>query len=315
MSSDDTQNAPVPSDRREAVREKAQLVQAKQSRARKIRVASVATAVVAVVAVAGMVVSWAVGSAASKPMLDPANVTSDGVIVTSISGVSPDDEQGEMAEADAGSSSATAAPVDSATPDPSATADAAVDIRVYVDYLSPGSQDFQAANAPQLSSWVTEGAASLTYYPVAMLTSKSSGTRYSLRAASAAACVANHSPETFFTFTTTLLAAQPDLDSAGFTDSELADMAQASGAASPKVLRACIEEEDFALWAKAATDRALKEIPDTDGVALTGTPMVLVNGIPYAGALDDPAEFSQFVLTIASDSYYKTASPTPSPTP
>ena len=80
-------------------------------------------------------------------------------------------------------------------------------------------------------------------------------------------------------------------------------------------MRSCIEDESFAGWAKSATDRALESIPGTDGVSLTGTPMVLVNGIPYVGALDDPAEFSQFVLTIASDSYYTSATPTPTPTP
>ena len=200
-------------------------------------------------------------------------------------------------------------------PDASATAPPAVDIRVYVDYLSPGSREFQLANAPQLSAWVTEGAAQLSYYPVAMLTSKSNGTKYSLRASSAAACVATHSPDTFFAFTHALLEQQPEVDTDGFADTELADLAIASGASSPKVVRACIEEEDFAGWAKSATDRALAGIPDTDDVALTGTPMILVNGAPYVGALDDPAEFSQFVLTIASDSYYKTASPTPTPDP
>jgi hypothetical protein len=50
-----------------------------------------------------------------------------------------------------------------------------------------------------------------------------------------------------------------------------------------------------------------------DGVALTTAPMVLVNGTQYVGALDDPAEFSQFVLTLASDEPTQTPSPTPTP--
>ncbi len=162
---------------------------------------------------------------------------------------------------------------------------------------------------------MTEDAATLTYYPVAMLTAKSNGTKYSLRAASAAACVATHSPDTFFAFNNELLANQPDVDSDGYSDTELADIAQASGAESPKVVRSCIEDEAFASWAKSATERALKGLPDTDDIALTGAPMVLVNGMPYVGALDDPKEFAQFVLTIASDAYYKDASPTPTPTP
>ena len=149
-----------------------------------------------------------------------------------------------------------------------------------------------------------------------MLTAKSNGTKYSLRAASAAACVATHSPDTFFAFTNALLTQQPERRLRRLhRQSSSPTWRSASGADSPKVVRACIEDQDFASWAKAATDRALKGIPDTDDVALTGTPMILVNGIPYVGALDDPKEFAQFVLTIASDAYYKTASPTPTPTP
>ncbi|WP_243073876.1 thioredoxin domain-containing protein [Microbacterium sp. SS28] len=315
MSSDESDSVPATSDRREAVREKALQVQAKQSRARLIRTAAIAAAIVAIVAVTAVVVTWTVGSAASKPLLDPANVNGDGIIVTSVTGTTLEDGSSEMGNAAPAAPTEPATPTETPTPDPSATAQPAVDIRVYVDYLSPGSRDFQLANAPQLSAWVTQGAATLSYYPVAMLTSKSNGTKYSLRAASAAACVATHSPDTFFAFTHTLLDQQPAVDSDGFSDEELATIAQAAGASSPKVVRACIEDEDFASWAKSATDRALVSIPDTDGTALTGTPMVLVNGTQYVGALDDPAEFSQFVLTIASDSYYRTASPTPTPTP
>jgi protein-disulfide isomerase len=161
---------------------------------------------------------------------------------------------------------------------------------------------------------VTQDAATLAYYPVAMLTAKSNGTKYSLRAASAAACVGTHSPEHFFAYNNALLSQQPEVDSDGLTDAELADLAIASGSDDPKVVRNCIEKESFATWAKDATDRALKGLPDTDGVSLTGTPMVLVNGMPYVGALDDPKEFAQFVLTIASDAYYKEASPTPTAT-
>ena len=39
--------------------------------------------------------------------------------------------------------------------------------------------------------------------------------------------------------------------------------------------------------------------------------MIVANGEAYVGALDDPAEFSQFVLSVASDASRATASPTP----
>ncbi|MFE7844215.1 DsbA family protein [Microbacterium sp. NPDC057407] len=313
MSSDESPNAAAASERRDAVREKAQQVQARQSRARVIRGAVIATTVLAVVVVVAVVVTWAVSSAASKPMLSPDGAHDGGFVITGVTGVglATDDPDGSAA---ADEQTPTSEPTPDATPTATPTAQPVVDIRVYVDYLSTGSRDFQLANVQQLSEWVSEDAATLSYYPVAMLTSKSNGTKYSLRAASAAACVAAHSPEYFFAFNNALLSQQPEVDSDGYTDSELADMAIASGAEGAKVIRSCIEEQAFASWAKNATERALDGLPDTDDVALTGTPMVLVNGQPYVGALDDPKEFAQFVLTVASDAYYE-ETPSPSPTP
>lgn len=329
MSSDDSTNAPstgdsssseiTPTDstptvagRREAVREKAQQVQVRQSRARLVRrTAWIAGAVVAVAAVA-IVVGMTVGGAASKPQLSPDRADQDGFVVTSISSSSADN----MASPD----DATPAPSaeGEATPAPTATATATppVQIHVYVDYLSPSAREWQLANEPQLSSWVAKGSATLTYHPVAMLTAKSNGTKYSLRAASAAACVATYAPASFFQFNSDLLKRQPAVDSDGFSDKDLADIASANGTGDePKKLRECIETEMYASWAKAATERAVAGIDGTDGLSLTGNAMVIVNGEAYQGEMTDPAEFSQFVLTSASGKGAKSATPTPTPTP
>lgn len=303
MSSDDPSNAPSPSERRDAVREKAQQVHARQRRARRIRAVVISLVAVVVVAVTASIVTWVVSSDASQPTLSPSNMADDGFAVTSVAGValSSDVQQ-----------DATPSPSPSDEPEPTPTELPVVEIRVYVDYLSTASRDFQVANVQQLAKWVSEDAATLTYYPVSMLTAKSNGTRYSLRAAGAAACVGAHSPETFFAFNNALLAQQPEVGTAGYDDSELASMAIASGAQNPKTVRECIEEGEYRAWAQAATERALEGLPGTD-IALTGTPTVLVNGSPYVGSLTDPKEFSQFVLTLASDAYYQ-ATPTPTPT-
>ena len=314
--SNESPNTPVPRDRREAVREKAQRVHVRQSRARVIRRVSLIVGIAAVVTVVAVVVTWTVTSSANRPQLSPTNVTDDGFAIAtataSLSPVAPDvDSIPEPAPTEA----APAEVAQTAEPTPTPTARPVVDIRVYVDYLSPGAREWQLANTKQLTSWVNEGAVTLAYHPVAMLTAKSNGTKYSLRAAGAVACVATHSPDTFFSFSNELLSRQPAVDADGFTDQQLAEIAIASGANAPKTLRTCIESETFAGWARAATERAVAGIPDTDGVSLTGTPMILVNGEPYVGALGDPAEFSQFVLSSASDEFYKTQTPTPTPTP
>lgn len=312
MSSDDSSHVPAKRNRREAVREKAQQVQARQTRHRYLRRASIALAVVLVVAAATTAVVWAVGSTKTQPLVAPQGASDDGFTVSVVSGVSS--PAGSTEEADGTATAETPAATPEPTPTPTETTPGTVDIRVYVDYLAEGAKEFQLANAPQLKTWVDEDAATLTYYPVAMLTSKSNGTKYSTRAAGAAACVATLDPDSFFAFNHALLSQQPEMESDGLTDRELADIAQAAGVESPKTVRKCIEEGTYTTWAKAATDRALAGLPETDGMTLTGTPTVLVNGKPYVGSLEDPAEFAQFVLTIASDAYYRTPTPTPEAT-
>lgn len=292
--SDDNSHEPAPSDRREAVREKAEQVHARQTRTRLIKRTALIVVAAAVLAAAGVGIGMTVNSAANEHEATPANMKNDGFAVTRISGA-----------AAPASASASAKPTASAAP--------AVDIRVYVDYLSQGAKEWQLANAQQLGSWVNEGAATLSYHPVATLTAKSNGTKYSLRAASAAACVATHDPGIFFAFTNELMVRQPALDDSGFSNTELADIAAAVGATSPQRIRTCVEKDTFDGWVKDATERA---VAGADGaVALTGTPLVLVNGAPYQGSLGDAAEFAQFVLTSASDAYYKTQTQSPTASP
>lgn len=327
MSTDDTTNAPGSDDaaasevpradlsrneaapsapaRREAVREKALQVRVRQSRARWVRRTVVIGAAVAIVAALGVGVAWAVGGTTGKRQLSPPNASQDGFAVTTVL------SSGAVVAPDAAATPTAA----EATPEPSATAAAPVAIRVYVDYLSPAAREWQLANSAQLSNWVADGAATLTYHPVAMLTAKSNGTKYSLRAASAAACVATYSPDSFFGFNDDLLTRQPAVDSDGFSDKDLADIAVANGTADPKGLRECIETQAFTGWVKAATERAVTGIEGIDGLSLTGNSLITVNGQAYVGEMGDAGEFAQFVLTSASGKSAKAHSGTPTPTP
>ncbi|MDQ4214440.1 DsbA family protein [Microbacterium sp. ASV81] len=311
MSSDETPNAPTPPHSRAAVREKAQQVNAQQSRVRIMRRVLIGLVAVLVVGAAGGAVAWAVGSAVSKPSLSPSNMHDDGVVVS----------KADLTVAAGPAATPTASPTPAGTtapasPAPSPTASAgAVDIHIYVDYLSPGAGEFERANAKQLATWIDQGAATVTYHPVALLTANSNGTKYSLRAASAAACVASSQPDVFYAYNHALLADQPKLDSDGKTDAELATLADASGVKDSKGVRDCISKSSYASWVKDATTRALDgPLPGSKKLVLTGAPTIVVNGQAYAGSLTDAAEFSQFVLSVASDAYYGTPGPTPVPT-
>lgn len=311
MSSEDSHNSPSAHSSREAVREKAQQVQAKQSRARIVRGVIIGALALVVVGAIGVAVTLAVTSSVAAPVKNPKGMDGDGIVVnaTSVTGVEAVPSEPVPAE----SASGTEEPAEP-TPEPTETA-AVVDIHIYVDYLSPGAGEFERANTRQLAGWIDEGVARVTYHPVSMLTASSNGTKYSLRSAAAAACVATYSPEKFYTYNHELLIDQPEIDSSGRSDAELANLAVAVGVESSKKVRACIEDGDFLTWAKEATSRALAgPLNGSEDIMLTAAPMVLVNGEAYVGSLKDPAEFSQFVLTVASDDE-STPTPEPSETP
>jgi protein-disulfide isomerase len=163
---------------------------------------------------------------------------------------------------------------------------------------------------------VEEGAATLEVHPVAILTNKSAGTQYSLRAANAAACVADTSPESFFDFNALLFENQPEEGTEGLTNDELKGLAGDAGVSSLSTVEKCIDDRQFESWVEDATTRALTEpVPNSDLPSITGTPTVLVNGQQYSGNLEDPAEFQSFVLQATSATFNDESTPTPTPTP
>jgi len=194
---------------------------------------------------------------------------------------------------------------------------AVIDIKLYVDYLCPNCGTFDKKNGDQLRAWLKTGAATIEIHPIAVLTTKSAGTQYSLRAANAAACVAEFSPDHFFDFNHALFVDQPKEGTAGLTDQQIEARATKVGVTGMTQVVKCIDDHRFRSWVQAATTRALNgPIPGADVKTIAGTPTIIVNGtqFKYTTAFD-PNEFAQFVLQVAGDSFTKNPSPTPTPTP
>jgi protein-disulfide isomerase len=196
--------------------------------------------------------------------------------------------------------------------------DGVVDIQIVVDYLCATCGEFEAENADLIRTLIESGAATVEYRPVAFLTSQSVGTRYSLRAANAAACVANSSPDSFFSFHDRLFDQQPEQGTAGLDDAQLITIASAAGATLSTV-QECITDLSFESWVRAATDRAQNgplAIRNVEVEGIEGTPTIFVNGEVYEYSYPfDQSEFSQFVLQAAGDEFSTNPSPTPTPTP
>lgn len=288
-------------EQRQAVRAKAQRVQAAQKRWRAVRVSILIVLALAVVAAIIVAVTLVVSSAATKPAPVPANVVDDGVQIGA-SAVNLPTSAGN------GTLTPTSAP---STAAPTA---APVSVVIYSDYLDAKAATFQTANARQLAQLVSDGAITLSYHPLATLAHKSNGTKYSLRASGAAACVASYSPDLFFAYSYELMLKQPGLDDDGPTDEDLADLAIALGISNQDGLRTCIANATYEPWVKTVTERAVEgPLPDTKAT-IGELPLVLINGVPYVGSLDQPAELLQAVMAAESKAYFETASPSPSST-
>lgn len=195
--------------------------------------------------------------------------------------------------------------------------DGVIDIQLYVDYLCANCGTFEQNNAEQLRQWVESGAATLEIHPIALLTTKSAGTQYSLRAANAAACVAEFSPDSFFDFHDALFVDQPQEGTEGLSDEQLVKRATGAGVTNISKVRTCIEKKRFSSWVQAATVRALNgPIPNADIPAITTAPTIIVDGKQFAYTKDfDPKELALFVTDASGDQYSGTPTPTPSATP
>lgn len=284
--------------RREAAREKAKLLREQQKRRdRRNRFLLQGGLVVALVAVVAIVALFFVNSIRPAGP-GPANMASDGIVFG----------EGMVAQTSA------AIPADGTpTPTQPDTTAGSVDIRIYLDYLCPYCGQFETTNGDQIKEWVTSGAATVEIHPLAILTPRSNGTKYSERAANAAACVANEQPDVFYDFNALLFANQPAEGTDGLTDAELKDYATQAGVTDAAAIGTCIDDETYVSWVQSATERATTgPLPNTSLENISATPTVLVNGEKYAGSLTDPEAFSAFVLQAAAASY-SSSSPTPTP--
>ncbi|MCA5922828.1 DsbA family protein [Curtobacterium oceanosedimentum] len=204
----------------------------------------------------------------------------------------------------------------SATPSAGATDGAGtVRISLYVDYLCPGCRAFEEANGEYIQDLVDSGAATVDIHPVAILSNRSQGTKYALRAANAAACVAEHSPNQFYAVNRALFAAQPEEGTPGLTDAELTDVVTGvDGLQDRSAIRECIADQDYAKWVDEQTTAVTEgDIPGSSLDEFPGTPLVLVNGQRYE--LTEPVTNDDFRTFVVSAAGATEATPTPTPTP
>jgi protein-disulfide isomerase len=187
---------------------------------------------------------------------------------------------------------------------PTSTEPSPVEIIIYVDYQCPICAIFELPNSDQIKNWVSTGAATIQMHALSFLDGRGSPNAFSSRAANAAVCMSEYSPDTFFSYNTRLFQSQPTEGAPGPENSELIAFAEEVGATNMEQVSSCINSKEFGGWIKDSTERALTEpIPGTS-IQVSGTPTVLVNGEQYTWNTGDElasaARFAQFVQMVSS---------------
>ncbi|GAA4672981.1 DsbA family protein [Frondihabitans cladoniiphilus] len=286
--------------RRAVARQKAQRARLKQKRRARGGRYAIAGGIVVVVLAAAAVVVFTLTNSHDGKGLGPANMAGDGITIgKGFKAV----KTGAQSQGVAPSASSTAASADT------------VAIVVYSDFLSADSGSFEKTNDDYIRGLVSSGAATVQFHPLALLTNQSLGTAYSVRAANAAACVANFSPDAYYSFNTALFERQPAEGTAGLTDAQLVSTIRGvDGITNTSRIATCVTDQTYKTWVTDSTQRALDgPLANSSLKKITTTPTVLVNGQQYKYTTPfTTTEFSTFVVT-AAGSTFATSTPTPSP--
>ena len=171
-------------------------------------------------------------------------------------------------------------------------------IEIFLDYQCPFCQAFELPNASLIESKVAAGEWTIEYHPLSFLDGAGSPNAYSSRAANAAVCVAEYSPNKFMTFNNLLFANQPAEQTAGPENDGLIAFAQQVGADNFDKIQTCINEKSYGDWVSETTSSVLNAAWKDTGLTIDSTPYIIVNGQRYTGTAEEmasPARFEQWV--------------------
>ena len=269
---------PTRSEQRDAARAKAREIRDAHKRSEQRRKYGLIAGVAGAVLVLGGLIGFAVVANAPAPAQIPTNLIFDGGI-----------KIGKDLKA--------------FTPNFKPTTADVPKIQIFIDYQCPFCQAFELPNAALIESKVAAGDWVIEYHPLSFLDGAGSPNAYSSRAANAAVCVAEYSPDNFMKFNNVLFANQPAERSAGPENDGLIAFAQQVGVKNFEKIQTCINEKSFGDWILQTTSKQLNAEFQNTGLVVDSTPYIIVNGQRYTGTTEEmasPARFEQWV-TAASN--------------
>ncbi|MET1154255.1 thioredoxin domain-containing protein [Arthrobacter sp.] len=279
------------SERTAAAREKAREIreaQLKKDKRNKLLIGwGIVAAVVAIIVVVALVVSSNIQN--NAPVADEGPTPANGNVYGGVTLLA----DSNVAKTEPATVRVADLPAPPPTPPAQVTAPGAepeagkpVKVVLYIDFICPICKNFEAQYNQTLTSLRNEGKITVEYRALGFLDSRST-TNYSSRAANAAACVVNESPEKYADFVNLLFEKQPAEGGAGISDADLKKMATDIGA---KSIDACVDGKTYRPWVKYATQLAAS-------IGVTGTPTVFVDGQQWGKGASAQTPFDQFLQT------------------
>jgi protein-disulfide isomerase len=276
-------------ERTSEAREKARLIrdaQLKKDKRNKLLIGwGIVVAVVAILAVVALVVTTTMRQ--NAPIADQGPTPANGNVNGGITLLANTDvvklEPATVDAASVGEPPQTP-PAEVVAPGAEAEAGKPVKVVLYIDFICPVCKNFEAQYNGQLTSLRNEGKISVEYRALGFLDNRSS-TNYSSRAANAAACVVNDSPEKYAEFVDSLFAKQPAEGTAGLSDNDLKKMATDIGA---KPIDTCVDDKTYRPFVKFTTKQAA-------AIGVTGTPTVFVDGKQWGKGASAQTPFPDFL--------------------
>lgn len=269
---------PTRSEQREAARAKAKEIREAHKKSEQRRKFGLFAGIAAALLILGGLIGWAVIANAPAPAQTPTNMIFDGGI-----------KIGKDLKA--------------FTPSTTPTTENVPNIELFLDYQCPFCQAFELPNSALIESKVAAGEWTITYHPLSFLDGAGSPNAYSSRAANAAVCVAEYSPDTYMKFNNVLFANQPAEQTAGPENDGLIAFAQQVGVSNFDKIQTCINEKSYGDWVGNTTSTVLNAEWKNTGLKIDSTPYIIVNGQRYTGTAEEmasPARFEQWVAAAAN---------------
>jgi protein-disulfide isomerase len=146
--------------------------------------------------------------------------------------------------------------------------DGPVKVDLYEDFMCPICNNFQKASGDTIDQMVAQHKITVQYHMVSILDANSNGTKYSTRAAGAAAAAAIEGK--FVQYHHALYANQPEEGSNGLTNAKLIDIGKSVGLTDTAFVNA-VNNETYDAWVSNVTDQFASR-------GFNGTPTIVVNG-------------------------------------